>query len=167
MYTECKCIERGTITKKCEVQYESNRKICILQVRKKSNTITFTNLQLMKYITIFFLLITQLGFGQSKSLQRVIDKIEYQQDTLRAVFDWVTDNVRYDVAKLKKLEKGYNPYKEGNYKSTKEFKADLLEKVIRRKKGVCDDYTLLFHSIVSELGYTSYIVQGKQIFQII
>lgn len=114
----------------------------------------------MKYLTILLLFGVQLSFAQSPSLTRIVDEIDYQEDTLRAVFDWMADNIKYDVAKLKKLEKGVNFYKKGNYKSTQEYKADLLEKVIKRKKGVCDDYTLLFHSIVSELGYTSYIIEG-------
>lgn len=114
----------------------------------------------MKYITIVFLLISQFTFAQSKSLSKVVDKIDYQNDTIQAVYAWVTDNIKYDGAKLKKLEKGVNFYKKGNYKSTEEYKADLLEIVIKKKKGVCDDYSLLFDALVRELGYTSHIIEG-------
>ncbi len=114
----------------------------------------------MKYIAFLSLFIVNTSFAQSKSLNRIIDKIDYQNDTIQAVYDWVTDNIKYDVAKLKDLEKGVNFYKKGKYKNTKEYKADLLEKVIKRKKGVCDDYTLLFDAIVRDLGYTSHIVDG-------
>ena len=115
---------------------------------------------MMKYITILFLFIAQISFSQSKPLSKIIDKIDYQNDTILAVFNWVTDNIKYDVGKLKKLEKGVNFYKKGNYKSTKEFKAAMLKKVIKGKKGVCEDYTLLFNSIVNELGYISYVIPG-------
>lgn len=115
---------------------------------------------LMKYITFLFLFIAQLSFAQSESLTKVIDRIDVESDTLQAVFDWVTDNIKYDVGKLKDIEKGVSFYKKGKYKNTIEYKAAMLEKVIKRKKGVCDDYTLLFDAIVSELGYSSFIVEG-------
>ncbi len=116
--------------------------------------------KLMKYITILLLFISQLSFGQSASLTKIVDQIDYQTDTLKAVYDWITDNIKYDVKKLKELEKGVNFFEKGKYKSTAVYKADQLEKVIKKKKGVCDDYTLLFDAIVTELGYTSYIVEG-------
>jgi len=114
----------------------------------------------MKYLTLLFLLIAQLSFGQSQSLIKIIDKIDYQSDTIKAVFDWVTDNIKYDVAKLKKLKGGENSFEKGNYKSVAEFKADQLERVIKKKKGVCQDYSNLFDAIVSELGYTSLVIAG-------
>ena len=47
---------------------------------------------------------SQLSFGQSKALSGVMNKIDYQNDTLKAVYDWVADNIKYDVAKLKQSE---------------------------------------------------------------
>lgn len=114
----------------------------------------------MKYLTFIFVLVAQLSFAQSKSLTKVMDKIDYQSDTLKAVFDWVTDNIKYDVAKLKRMKGGENSFDKGKYKSIDEFKADQLEKVIKKKKGVCQDYSNLFDAIVSELGYTSIIIAG-------
>ena len=114
----------------------------------------------MKYLTILFLLIAQLSFGQSKSLTKVINQIDYQNDTIQAVFDWVTDNIKYDVAKLKKSKKEKSSFKKGKHKNVAEYKADKLEKVIKKKKGVCQDYSDLFDAIVSELGYTSIVIAG-------
>jgi len=114
----------------------------------------------MKYITFIFLLISQLGFTQSKSLTKIIDNIDYQNDTIQAVFDWVTDNIRYDVKKLKNRAKGKHSLKKENYKNIDAYKAALLEDVIKKKKGVCDDYTRLFDAIVSNLGYESFVVAG-------
>lgn len=114
----------------------------------------------MKCITFLLLLLTQVSFAQNKSLTKVINKIDFQGDTLQAVYDWVTQNVKYDVAKLKQLESGVDFYKKGKYKNREEYKRANLENVIRKKKGVCDDYTLLFDAILTELGYTSRIVAG-------
>ena len=114
----------------------------------------------MKYITFLFLLITQLSFAQTKSLTKIIDQIDYQTDTLQAVYDWVTDNIKYDLAKLKKIKNGDGKHEIGKFKNRAEYRANQLEIVIQKKKGVCEDYSLLFNSIVSELGYTSLIISG-------
>jgi hypothetical protein len=87
----------------------------------------------MKYLTILFLFIVQLSFAQSKSVTRIIDQIEYQNDTLISVYNWVTDNIKYDVGKLKKLEKGVNLYKKRKFKNPNEYRAYLLEQVIKKK----------------------------------
>lgn len=94
------------------------------------------------------------------TLSSIVNQIDYKTDTIQAVYDWVAHTIQYDVAKLRDIEKGVNFYKKGRYKNLEEYKADLLKKVIKKKKGVCDDYSLLFHSIVRELGYNSFIVEG-------
>ena len=114
----------------------------------------------MKYLTILFLLITQFSLAQSTSVQKIIDKIDFQEDTVKSVFDWMADNIKYDVAMANEMkEKGRSP-KNTTSKSYAAYKKAQLEKVIQRKKGVCQDYSLLFHTILTELGYDSYIVQG-------
>ena len=135
---------------------------CILQSITKliTNDNTLQTKQLMKYLTFLFLLIAQLSLAQSKSLTKIIDRIDYQNDTIQAVYDWVTDNIKYDVKKLKNRKKGKRRLKRENFKSNEEYKAALLEDVIKKKKGVCDDYTRLFDAIVSNLGYESFIVAG-------
>ncbi|MEM9544570.1 MAG: transglutaminase-like domain-containing protein [Bacteroidota bacterium] len=114
----------------------------------------------MKYLTFLFLLFAQPCFGQSKALSKVINNIDYHQDTVKAVYDWITNNIRYDIAKFKQVDKGENLYKKGNYKNVDEFRADQLEKVIKRKKGVCEDYTILFEAIMNALGYESFRISG-------
>ncbi|MDF1697303.1 MAG: transglutaminase-like domain-containing protein [Saprospiraceae bacterium] len=114
----------------------------------------------MKYITFLFLFAAQISVAQNSSLSKVIQKIDYQEDTLQAVFDWVTDNIRYDVAKLNLSEKERAKKTKRKYKTREEYKTGQLETVIRKKKGVCEDYTLLFDAIVKELGYRSYVISG-------
>lgn len=50
--------------------------------------------------------------------------------------------------------------KNTQFKNQADFKAYLLTKALKKKKGVCEDYALLFDLIVKELGYESYIVVG-------
>ena len=72
----------------------------------------------------------------------------------------MTDNIKYDIAKLKKIQRGDGKHDIGKFKNRAEYRANQLEIVIKKKKGVCEDYSLLFNSIVSELGYTSLIIVG-------
>ena len=112
----------------------------------------------MKKLILFFLLFTQTSFSQSKTLDDIIEQINFQEDTILSVYNWITDNIKYDVAKLRSLEKGDGP--SSKYKSQKEYEEASLAKVISKKKGVCQDYSLLFDAIVSDLGYSSFIVEG-------
>jgi len=114
----------------------------------------------MRIITFLLLFTCQVCFAQKKPIDKVVNQIKIEGDTMRAIFAWVTDHIRYDIGKLRNLEKGVNYYKQGNYKNVEDYKEDLLKKVIRSKKGVCDDYTLLFDALAKEYGYTSCIVEG-------
>jgi transglutaminase/protease-like cytokinesis protein 3 len=73
---------------------------------------------------------------------------------VQSVFSWVTDNVRYD------LNKYYDIKKRGGLKRNTKFKSETEYKSYLLKKGVCEDYALLFDSVLKQLGYESYIVTG-------
>lgn len=111
-------------------------------------------------LTLMLLFFVQLGYGQSTMVDDVIKKIEIGQDTIKAVFDWVTDNVKYDVGKLNDINTSSRSNNTSKFSNEKEHKDYLLEKVIKSKKGVCEDYALLFDEVVKELGYQSYVVEG-------
>jgi len=112
-------------------------------------------------LPILFLFLTQFTFAQSNLLEATIQKIEIKEDTIKSVFDWVTDNIRYDVKKLKEIEANNKSKskKKSKFQTDEEYEQSLLKKVIKHNKGVCEDYSLLFHSIVDKLGYESYVVE--------
>lgn len=112
----------------------------------------------MKKLALLLLFVTQIGNAQNTAVLEVIKGIEFSQDTIQSVYKWVADNIRYDVAKLNQIESSKKP--NSRFKSEQEYKAHLLEKVIKYKKGVCEDYSLLFHAIVQELGYASHVIEG-------
>ncbi len=114
----------------------------------------------MKKLSFLFLLLSQITFAQSASVTETINKIELKQDTVKSVFDWLANNIKYDVQKLHDIEKGKKPKLKSDYRNEAEYHEALLNKVIKKQKGVCEDYALLFDAIVSELGYESYIVSG-------
>ncbi len=115
----------------------------------------------MKYIVFFFLLISSSSFGQSDPIDKIIGKIDFQEDTILSVFHWVTDNMKYDVSKRDKRSRGkINKIDKSKYKDAADYKFSELKKAIKKKKGVCEDYSLLFHMIVSKLGYESAMITG-------
>lgn len=110
----------------------------------------------MNKLTVLLLLVAQISFAQSNIVDETINKIEFKQDTIKSVFDWIANNIKYDVDKLNETKKVSN----SKFKNEEAYKKYLLEKVIKRKKGVCEDYALLFDAIIKKLGYESYIVSG-------
>jgi len=114
----------------------------------------------MKNLTFLFLLLCQIGFAQNDLIDQTIKKIDFKQDTIKSIYDWVTDNIRYDVKKLASINDGSIKNKRGEFNSAEEYDAYLLKKVLENKKGVCQDYSLLFDGLVKRLGYDSYVVEG-------
>ena len=114
----------------------------------------------MKKLTLLFILFSQISFAQSNLAKEVIEKIEFEADTIQSVFSWVTQNIKYDVHKLLKREATPKSKRLTTYKSMEEKRTILFKEVVRKKKGVCEDYSILFDVIVQELGYESFIISG-------
>jgi len=114
----------------------------------------------VKKLTFLFVLIAHISTAQSSSLAGIIKQIDFQEDTIKSVFDWVANHIKYDVAKAQENARNGKSPQTKKHKTRSAYQQDKLEKVIRRKKGVCEDYSLLFDAIVSELGYQSYIIRG-------
>ena len=114
----------------------------------------------MKKLTLILLLLTQIGFSQTNIVKETIDKIDFNEDTIKSVFDWIADNIRYDVSKYNEIENRTKNKNNSGFKTKEEYNEHLLMKVIKNKKGVCEDYSLLFDAIVRELGYESIIIEG-------
>lgn len=70
-----------------------------------------------------------------------------QTQQSRAAFIWVAENIRYDVD---------NMFATNFYRDTSE----IVEKVLKKRKGVCMHYAGLFNAIMNEVGIKSYVVAG-------
>jgi len=114
----------------------------------------------MKKLTLLFLFIGQLSFAQSELLTKTINNIEIQEDTIRSVFDWVTDNIKYDIKKAQSQSNRNRKSNGENFSSRTEKETHMLNTVMSKKKGVCEDYALLFRSILSELGFEAVTITG-------
>lgn len=112
------------------------------------------SIQTMRTLVLLLIMIPALSYGQNNLVKSTIKKINIDKtDPVKSVYDWVANNIKYDVKKLKKITRT------GNFKST-EKTVDRLEDVIKSKKGVCQHYSELFDALVKELGYESKVVTG-------
>ena len=114
----------------------------------------------MKRITFLLMLMSHMGIAQSNAVADLIQEIKLEDDTLKSVYIWIADNIKYDVKKLNRIKKGDNPTKKSSFKNKEEYHDYLISKVIKNGRGVCQDYSLLFDAILRELGYESYIIEG-------
>lgn len=69
-------------------------------------------------------------------------------DKIRAVFYWTSSNISYDIESLKELKK------------TNLTKKEKIATTLKSKKGVCDNYSLIFNEIATLLGLKSFQIQG-------
>ncbi len=93
-------------------------------------------------------------------LHNIIEEIDLSQDTARGIYDWMTENIKYDVKELKRVEEANKKRGQKTKKSQEEWEESLLKSVIKKKKGVCQGYSILFDAIAKELGLPSAIITG-------
>lgn len=94
----------------------------------------------------------------------------YTDDTskVRAIFSWLAYHIEYDKKQLRKItrkhRKGPNEIKAS---SPEEARRKLLEKenaamerALKKKKGVCQDYAWLFTAMLAEIGIEAEFIAG-------
>jgi hypothetical protein len=69
------------------------------------------------------------------------------EDKARAIFCWITHNIAYDVE---------NMYNVNFYQS----KSEIVERILKTRKGICMSYAELFNEIATKTGLKSYGVDG-------
>lgn len=69
-------------------------------------------------------------------------------DKIRAVFYWTSSNISYDIERLKELKK------------TNLTDKEKIATTLKSKKGVCENYALIFNEIANLLGFKSFQIQG-------
>lgn len=104
----------------------------------------------MKIIMTGLLLLWLGGLSvkaQPEALKGVLQEINYSEDTLRSIFDFVAKNIDYDLKMVSKIPE---------YKNRQE----ILMAAIKRRKGICEHYAELLHQLLLYHGYDSHLVSG-------
>jgi hypothetical protein len=68
-------------------------------------------------------------------------------DKARAIFIWVATNIQYDME---------NMFAINFYESLE----DKISKPLKTRKGICENYAVLFNDICSKAGIKSYVIEG-------
>jgi len=66
---------------------------------------------------------------------------------VRAIYYWMAHAIRYDVANM-------------NSNKTYTDPQELVDEVLKKRKGVCANYSALFHACCQAIGVQSYIIEG-------
>lgn len=70
-----------------------------------------------------------------------------ETDKIRAVFYWTASNISYDVPGMFDL-------------NVNETVPEKIAKTLKRRKGVCTHYAVVFNDLAQKVGIQSYIVEG-------
>jgi transglutaminase/protease-like cytokinesis protein 3 len=108
-----------------------------------------------KILVVIFLLSPFLVLSQKKTATEIAREITVKttNDSLkvRRIYEWITDNIYYDVEYLEKLQ-GYDP----------DFqKSQSPEAVLKKKKAVCYGYSNLFNEMCKAVNVESHLVLGN------
>ncbi|WP_181896320.1 transglutaminase domain-containing protein [Seonamhaeicola aphaedonensis] len=99
-------------------------------------------------------------FSTPEKLAKRISK-DFQNDfeKLRALYTWIANNVIYDPAESGKFLYEYSNKREFERKEEK-FNNKLSNRVISKKKAICQGYATLFKKVCDELNIKSKYVSG-------
>lgn len=110
-----------------------------------------------KYLYALLLLSNLTVFGQKPTIQvqnlanKITSGISNDSLKVRAIYDWITDNIAYDVPLFKKISR----------KSAEEFvELQQPEQVLSSKKAVCMGYSILFKELCNAVGVKAEFVSG-------
>ena len=84
----------------------------------------------------------------AKEIARYLTKnLHSPTDKVRAIYYWMAHAIRYDIANM-------------NSNRTYSDPQELVDEVLKKRKGVCANYSALFHACCQVIGVQSYIIEG-------
>ena len=135
-------------------------------------------------ICLLVFLITNFSYAQSYAIvdsiitnypksfdssQKLAEKIntdfKTEEEKARAIFTWIATNIHYDLKAY--YSQSSNPRIAYSFSSEEEriqkeqkFRYDNAKKLLRTKKGVCEDYASLFHTLCEFVGLKCMTITG-------
>ena len=77
----------------------------------------------------------------------IIENFKTDQEKARAIFIWVASNIQYDLDNMFAI----------NFYESKEEK---IAKPLKTRKGICENYAVLFNEICSKSNIKSFVIEG-------
>ena len=106
------------------------------------------------------------SFSSPENLAAQINQdFKAEDEKARAIFTWIALNIRYDLNEYKSRRNdpaiafSYRTEEEKNSKLQK-FRVDLAKQTLGSKKGVCQGYAALFHTLCDLTGLKSMEILG-------
>jgi len=98
----------------------------------------------VRSLLIILFLSLSLGLSAQNDAARILEQIPMSEDKVQSVFSWVANYLVYDT-RFPAAKKKYSEPKE------------LIDYALQERSGICQHYAELFHYLISELGYESYV----------
>lgn len=93
----------------------------------------------------------QIPDSLTKTTQGIADYVKLNfskpNDQSRAIFIWIAKNIQYDIDNMFAI----NFYQKTN---------EIIDKVLRTRKGICMSYAELFNDIANKVGIKTYVISG-------
>lgn len=93
----------------------------------------------------------QIPDSLTKTTQGIADYVKLNfskpNDQSRAIFIWIAKNIQYDIDNMFAI----NFYQKTN---------EIIDKVLKTKKGICMSYAELFNDIANKIGIKTYVISG-------
>ena len=100
-----------------------------------------------------------------EAAKKLAKPYQTEKEKTRAIYTWISTNIRYDEKQEKAAQK--NPtYRIGYSSETdlqqkrQEYVQGKIEHMLKKKKGVCQDYSWLFQAMLGEIGIECEFVSG-------
>ncbi|HXB95793.1 MAG TPA: transglutaminase domain-containing protein [Puia sp.] len=86
--------------------------------------------------------------GSVEGLARYVnDHFQTQTEKARAIFVWITGNIRYDIDNMFAINFYEDP-------------AEKIAKPLRTRKGICENYAALFAAVCKKSGIHAVVIEG-------
>ena len=93
--------------------------------------------------------------------QEVTKKSETELEKVRAIFVWITDNIKYNDKFMDDKPRRISADSEEELEDAfREVSKENLQRTLQKKKGVCEDYAQLFQEMCTVAGVESEFVVG-------
>ena len=100
-----------------------------------------------------------------EAARKLAKPYQTEKEKARAIYTWISTNIRYDEKQEKAAQK--NPTYRIGYSSEadlqqkrQEYIQEKIEHTLKKKKGVCQDYSWLFQAMLTEIGIECEFVSG-------
>ena len=105
--------------------------------------------------------IASMRDGDPRKLAIAVTK-PYAEDVekVQAIYYWITNNIKYDYKLFEKTKKKKSKSKKVTKEKLKEQNKKEISKTLSSKKGICQQYSLLFQAMCDGIGIQSEIVTG-------